>query len=714
MNDWLKGILAGRRRVRSLVQSEANECGLTCLAMVANYHRHDIGLSYLRALFPLSRSGMTLGDIVELADGLGLDAGGYALSNVSELANVALPAILHWNGNHFVVLESIKAGRYRVHDPEFGLRLYDQADMERMFSGIVLEFAPRMDLKQFKAERKLTLIELIRATRGLGGTLWQIALVSAAIALLGLATPVLLQVSLDVVIPQVDLDLLQVLAIGLALMMIFEALGRWLRDFVTLRASTLLQLQFTRNVVGHAFRLPLTYFELRHPGDFVARVDSVEHVKTYLVGGLVTAFADSLTSILLIGMMFYYAPPMAFAVLLTLAAVLAMRFLTFPKLNQATAGSLEARSEERGRLLDGLRRVDSLKAHNGTELFALRWFESFTRFANLDFRARKAGLDAELMMHVVIALSTVTTLYMGITGVIANALTIGTLYAFFALRSDFFERVNLLTHSLMQLSALKVHLQRLDDVIGQEPETGIEESKFQRQLRKEVRLEDVTVQFGRADEPILTGASLTIDIERAETIAIIGTSGSGKSSLMKILASLHEPAHGRVVVDGAPLDQFGRRAYRDNLGVVFADDGLFSGTVADNLSLFDPSVSRAEMEAALVRVGLAEEIERLPQGFATQISEENGLLSTGQRRRLILARALCRRPRLLLLDEVTANLDPETETALVDSLRSVRAAKVFVTHSERLLDQVDRVLRIENRRLVEVTAPPATPAARRG
>ncbi len=164
----------------------------------------------------------------------------------------------------------------------------------------------------------------------------------------------LLQVSLDVVIPQVDLDLLQVLAIGLALMMIFEALGRWLRDFVTLRASTLLQLQFTRNVVGHAFRLPLTYFELRHPGDFVARVDSVEHVKTYLVGGLVTAFADSLTSILLIGMMFYYAPPMAFAVLLTLAAVLAMRFLTFPKLNQATAGSLEARSEERGRLLDGL------------------------------------------------------------------------------------------------------------------------------------------------------------------------------------------------------------------------------------------------------------------------------------------------------------------------------------------------------------------------
>lgn len=526
MSDWLQRILAGRRRVRSLVQSEANECGLTCLAMIANYHRHDIDLSYLRALFPLSRSGMSLGDIVELADSLGLDASGFALGKIDEFANVTLPAILHWNGNHFVVLEKIVRGRYHVHDPEFGLRIYDRTDMERLFSGIVLEFAPRMDFQKLKSERKLGFVEIFRSTRGLGNTVWQISLVSIAISLLALATPVLLQLALDVVIPQVDLDLLQVLAAGLLLMMTFEAVGRWLRDFVTLRSSTLLQLQFTRNVVGHAFRLPLNYFELRHPGDFVARVDSIDHIKTYLVGGLVTSLADTATSVLIIGLMFYYAPPMALVTLLTLAAVLLMRFLTFPKLNRATAGSLEARSEERARLLDGLRRVDSLKAHNGAELFTGRWFESFSRFANLDFRARKAGIDAELMMHVVIAASTVTTLYMGITGVISNLLTIGTLYAFFALRSDFFERVNHLTTNLLHLSAMRVHFQRLDDVIGQEQEAGLHETSFHRQIRKEVRVEDVTIQFGKGEEPILTGADLVIDVARCETIAIVGQSGS--------------------------------------------------------------------------------------------------------------------------------------------------------------------------------------------
>lgn len=199
-----------------MAQSEAKECGLACLAMVANYHRHQIDLSYLRALFPLSQSGMSLADIVEVADGLGFDANGFALSNVGELSGVALPAILHWNGNHFVVLERIGRDGYRIQDPEFGLRIYDRADMERLFSGVVLEFQPRMDFARLTAERRLGFMEVFRATRGLSGTVWQICLISLAIALLGLGMPILLEIALDVVIPQVDLDLLRVLAIGLA------------------------------------------------------------------------------------------------------------------------------------------------------------------------------------------------------------------------------------------------------------------------------------------------------------------------------------------------------------------------------------------------------------------------------------------------------------------------------------------------------------------
>ena len=694
-----------RRAVKSILQSEANECGLASLAMIANYHRHDVDLTYMRTLFPLSRSGMSLASIVEVAGALSLDAQGYALGNVGELANLSLPALLHWQGNHFVVLERIAGGTYHVHDPQFGLRLYERADMERYFSGTALEFEPRIDFSAVEAKSGLSFLDLLRSIRGLSGVLAQITVVSLAIGLLGLATPILLEVALDTVIPQTDLDLLTVLTIGLGCFMTFEAVAKWLRGYITLRSSILLQIAFTRNVVGHAMRLPLKFFESRHPGDFLVRLDSIEHVKANLVGGLVASVADAAMSVLIIALMLYYAPAMTGVALLTLACVLVLRFVSFPALRRHTDASLDAHSQERSLLFDGLRRIDTLKAHNTAELFTMKWFDSFVRFANTDFRARKAAIDTELFMHVAIVLSTIVTLYMGVTAVMKSTLSVGMLYAFFSLRNHFFETVNVLTNNLLSFSVMKVHFRRLDDVIGHEVEAHAESAAVDRGIRKGVVLEDVVVQFGRADRPLLQDVALSIDVARAETIAIIGVSGSGKSSLLKILAGLHDPAGGRVLVDGMPLAQFGKREFRANLGAVFADDGLFASTVAENLAMFDPDVTLAMMQDALDCVGLTEEIRRLPQGFATIVSEESTILSTGQRRRLMLARAICRRPRLLLLDEVTANLDPATETALVEGLRRVPAAKVFVTHSQTLLSQVDRVYRVEGGRLVETRAP---------
>jgi ATP-binding cassette subfamily B protein RaxB len=217
-----------------------------------------------------------------------------------------------------------------------------------------------------------------------------------------------------------------------------------------------------------------------------------------------------------------------------------------------------------------------------------------------------------------------------------------------------------------------------------------------------VKLENVTIQFDRGTPPLLEKASLQIDIEKHESIAIIGESGSGKSSLLKVLASLHKPYSGVVLVDGQPLDAFGLHEYRANVGAVFAEDALFAGTVTDNITMFSPDVTRQEIEETLLSVDLLEEIYGLPQGFATLLSDESPILSTGQRRRLLLARAICRKPRLLLLDEVTANLDPQTEEKIVRALRDVPAAKLFVTHSDRLLRQMDRVYRAADGRLVEV------------
>ncbi len=257
---------------------------------------------------------------------------------------------------------------------------------------------------------------------------------------------------------------------------------------------------------------------------------------------------------------------------------------------------------------------------------------------------------------------------------------------------------------------MKVHFERLDDVLGEKPEKGQARGALDRAIRRTVSLEGVGIDFGGA-QPLLTGANLTIDVAKAETIAIYAESGCGKSSLLKIFASLNAPSSGRVMVDGQPLDRFGLHEFRANLGVAFADDGLFAGTVAENLSMFSPDVSLDQMHDALEFVGLLGSVYALPQKMATLISDEAAILSTGQRKRLVLARALCRNPRLLLLDEVIANLDRESEAALVDALLDLPIAKIFVTHSPNLLARVDRVYSIRDGRLQE--EPRETPSTER-
>jgi ATP-binding cassette, subfamily B, bacterial CvaB/MchF/RaxB len=697
------GIPSRKPRIRTVLQSEANECGLACLTMLANFHRHDISLSYLRSLFPLSQRGMNLAEIVELAGQLDLDAQGLAVSNVTELANLKCPALLHWNGNHFVVLEKIVRGAFHVHDPAFGIRIYAAEDIERHFSGVALEFEPRIKFEAIKAAKKSRFWSVFRACRGIEHTIAVIAVLSLASSIFALTTPVFLEIALDTVIPQYDLDLLTVIAIGMALFAVFEALSRWLRDVVTLRSSTVFEMFFTRNVVGHAFRLPVKFFELRHPGDFLTRMASIDHVKTFLVSGFVSSVADGAMSLMIVIMMFYYSPVMAAASVATLLIAVAIRLMTYPRIAEYTTATLEARSEEQARLIDGLQSIAALKVHNTGELFCLKWFDSFTKFANAGFRSRKLTIDTDLLLHVVFMIGTVSTLYIGVTDVMKSVTSIGILYAFFALRNSFFTNMNSLILNLLQVSIMRAHFERLDDVLDEVPETNAGRVRIDRAIRRTLKLENVNIQFDRGSKPLLEDVNLQLDIERHESIAIIGESGSGKSSLLKVVASLHAPFTGRLLIDGQPLQSFGLHEYRANLGAVFAEDGLFSGTVLDNLTMFAPEIDSFRIEEALRAVDLLDEIYRLPQGFATPLSRESPILSTGQRRRLLLARAIARSPRLLLLDEITANLDPQTEDKIVQALRAVPAAKIFVTHSDRLLRHVDRVYQVVDGRLGPVS-----------
>lgn len=688
-----------RPTVHTVLQNEEQECGLACMAMIANAYGHNVNMPYMRSVHQVTSGGMSLADVYNLAGAFGFDARGLAVQNTDEMDALKLPAILHWEGHHYVVLDKISNGRFHIHDPAIGARSFDKADFERLFSGVVLELEPRLEMEKIAASGGLTFWDVLKSTNGFRAALRRVLTVSIAVGVLALAAPVLLQISLDFVLPQADIDLLGVLSIGLCALMLFEATGRWLRDVIILRTSVGMQVQFTRSVVGHGLRLPLRYFELRHPGDFVTRLDSIDQVKAFASDGLVRSIADAAVSILSVALMFYYSTSMTLMVLATLALAIGARALYLARTREATNESLAARTVEVSTLLDGLDRISTLKAHNVSSRFEQRWFEKMARFASRDFLSRKLQVDAQLLIHIVVALGTVVTLYAGVAAVLTNKMTIGMLYAFFALRSTFFLMADTLTTNLMHLTVIGSHVRRLDDVIRAEPEMASGAKAIRKTIRKDVALSDVSISFLRDARPIVSDVNLRIDIEGHEKIAIIGESGSGKSSLLKVLASVTDPASGMVLVDGQPLSRFGLIEYRNTIGAVFAEDGLFQATVADNVSMFDPDVSIERIAEALSLVGLLEEIEALPQGLATLVANNNTLLSTGQRRRLLAARVICRKPRLMLFDEITANLDANTEHALLQSICPLPGAKIFVTHSERVLDYVDSAYEIRDGQL---------------
>lgn len=695
-------------RVRTLLQSEQQECGLACMAMIANAYGHDVDLPYMRSVHQIYRGGMTVAEVYNLAGALGFDARGLSVQNTDDLVGLKLPAILHWEGRHYVVLDAIKRGKYVVHDPAVGRRVFSRADFEKHFSGVALELEPRVAIEKIVSKDGLSLWDIVKATSSFQSAFWKVFAVSIAVGLLGLATPILLQISLDFVLPQADIDLLAMLAIALCALLLFEGVGNWLRDMVILRTSIGMQVQFSRSVVGHGLRLPLRYFESRHPGDFITRLNSVDQVKAFAADGMVRSLADTSVSVISLALMFYYSVSMAFMVVATLALAVGARTLFLRRTREATTEALTAKTEEVSTLLDGLDRIQIIKAHNVSDRFEQRWFEKLSRYAGRDFIARRIQIDTQLVVHVIVVFGTVATLYAGVAAVLLNQMTIGMLYAFFALRSSFFTMVDTLTTNLMHLTVIKSHVHRLEDVIQNTPEAPAKAAVIRKWIRKDVEIADVSISFGHEERPVVRRADLRIDIDGGEHVAIIGESGSGKSSLLKVIASVAQPSGGSVLVDGQSLARFGVMEYRSNLGSVFAEDGLFTATIAENVSLFDPDMPMERIRQALSMVGLDEEIEALPQGMATIVANNNSLLSTGQRRRVLAARAICRQPRLMLFDEITANLDPATEQELLESICGLPGGKIFVTHSERLLQFVDTAYRLENGVLSPIALPQKT------
>ena len=684
-----------RRRIRHVRQSEATECGLAALTMVANWWGHDLDLGAMRQRFGVSSRGMGLRELMQAADEIGLAPRPLKVG-LDALSSVQLPAILHWDMNHFVVLERISRGRAYILDPGEDGRWHDWDSVSRHFTGVALELRPSKDFEPQQERRRLRLRQLWSGAVGLRRSIAQAALLSLVLQAHVLASPYLLQLAVDDALPALDADFMTVLAIGFALFALVNAGAILLRSFVLLASGTALSFGIASNVARRLLRLPVEWFEKRSIGDILSRFQSVIPIQRLLTESAAAAIIDGLLTVLTLALMVAYSPLMALIPVTALLIYGGFRWLTLASQRRAETQRIVAAGREQSAMIEALRGIVTLRLAGSETIRHAVWQNRLSEALGASFAHERIRAHQNAVAVLVGALEIVAIVWLGIQFAIAGGFTVGMLFAFLAYRMQFATATRSLIDNVIEFRMLSLHLERLGDIALTEEDAGFSEPSAQPSpFKGEVELFDVHFAYGRHDLPVLNGVSLKV--AAGEHVAITGPSGGGKTTLVKILLGLLEPTSGEVRIDGIPLIRYGRRAYRNHVAAVLQDDLLFAGTIADNVAAFEP-LDQERLQEALEAACIAADIAQMPMRHLTLVGDMGSTLSGGQRQRILLARALYRRPAMLIMDEGTAHLDVEHERQVNAAISAMGITRIIVAHRRETVAAADRVIVIDRGR----------------
>ena len=684
-----------RRRVEFIPQMEVTECGAAGLAMILAYHGHHATLPEVRQACGVSRDGASALALVKAAQGYGLAAKGVK-ADLDQLPLLPLPAILHWDFDHFVVLERCRPGSATVVDPACGRLRVGLDELGRRFTGVALLFEATPALVR-KPRRRPSLAKYRAVFRAQLPALAQIGLATFALELVGLVFPVASQLLLDrVVVPRQE-PWLWGLALGLAAAVFSTALLGLVRSRVVLGLQAELNFALMGRFLGHLLRLPLGFFHQRAPGDLVQRAQSNVELQHLFNSQVITVLLDGVFLLGYAALMVAYHPPLALMVIAVSLLEAGLPLALLRRNRQLLAAGLAAEGREGAALLEALSGLETTKASGAESRMVQRWAHRMTERMNNGLERQRLNLASGAFL----------TLFTGVTGllvfgvggheVLAHRMTLGTFVAFLTLQGLFTAPMGALLGALLQLQFLGTHLRRLDDVLATEAEpSGIEDPG---PLGGAIELREVTYRYAAGSAPVLDGISLRI--APGDKVALVGPSGAGKSTLARLLLGLHLPESGSILFDGRDLRDLDLPRLRNRVGVVLQETFLFDDTVRANLALHDDNLPLERLAWAAGMACVDEVIAGLPQGYDSRVGANGDLLSGGQRQRLSLARALAPGPRILLLDEATSSLDLETERRIHANLAALRCTRIVIAHRLATVADADRILVLQAGRIVQ-------------
>lgn len=690
--------LQWRRRLPLLLQTEATECGLACLAMILGYHGHRSNLYELRNRFQTSLKGMTLKQIIQIADQLKLGTRAIRL-DMRDLIQLKLPCILHWNFNHFVVLKSVRKSHLVLHDPAQGIRHISFTEANNFFTGIALELWPEFDFEEKTKKPSIRLSKMLGKTIGLYRSLFQVLLLAFALEIFSLVSPFLLQWTIDNVPVSEDNELLKTLVLGFGLLMLMQQGVAAIRAWVLIHMNTMISVQWRANVFTHLLRLPIHFFERRHLADVVSRFGAVNHIQQTLTAAFFSSVLDGLMSIATLALMFMYSPTLASISVITLALYILGRCVWYAPFRRATEEQIIHAARQESHFLETVRGVRAIKLFRRPDERRSTWLGLLIEQINADIRTQKMQLLYTQLNGLLFGIENLLAVWLGAGMVMSGHFSVGVLMAFTAYKTQFVNRVSNLIDHFFELHMLQLHGERLADIVLQPPENSHGETDLAVLHNRSANIEIRDLMYRYSDQEPYIIDKLNLSIAEGESIAITGASGAGKSTLINLMLGILAPNEGQIKIGGVEVKDMGVSTLRDMVGTVMQDDVLFAGSLAENISFFEQNADMSWITRCAEMAAIHNSIQSMPMGYGTLVGDMGTVLSGGQKQRVLLARALYKRARILFLDEATSHLDLQCEQLVNNSIRSLQITRVIVAHRPETIASADRVFILESGRL---------------
>ncbi len=687
------------RKLPLVLQSEGAECGLACLAMVLGYHGVQTDLAALRQRHAISLKGMTLNTLAQLAERENLGFRALRLE-LGELKSLRLPAILHWELNHFVVLKEVRGTSAVIHDPAFGERKVSFDEVSKKFTGVALETWPNAGFVPRSEKTSLSLRQLVGQVSGFWPSLTQVLLLSLALEIFALVNPLFLQWIIDHVLVAKDQNLLTTLTLGFVFVLVAQQVVTLIRSWLLLVINTSIRVQWRSNVFSHIVKLPIAYFQRRHLGDVFSRAGSVDEIQKVLTSAFVEALFDGLLVVVSLLMMFLYSPALAAVAILAVLLYLMVRIVWYRPLYAATEEYIARSANVSSHFLETIRGVKAIKLFGRQTERQGAWQTLLVSETNASLAVQKLQIFYRLISALLTGCFYLVLMWLGTRQIMAGELSVGMLLAFLAYRAQFDARLTQLIGKAIDLLMLRVYAERLSDVVltPTEPASARALSSEPTSAPPDIAIDGLRFRYAEHDPLVLDG--VTLHIASGESVAITGGSGCGKTTLVNVVLGAYKPTEGVIRIGKIPLEQLGNESWRAMVGTVMQDDSLFAGSLADNISFFDPRPDLPWIEECAKLASVHTDIQAMAMGYQTLVGDMGTVLSGGQKQRVLLARALYKRPQVLILDEATSHLDLKREAKINRAIAALKITRIVVAHRPETIRAAARVVEMDKGAIV--------------